>query len=138
MSIQHTPGRWLRCRQTIRVRTADGKSRSVAVVPCVIRRRSDDDRSWGARLALQDGNAQLLALAPTAPHECVNSECPGNVNQLKLEAFDKLKTAAERMAGFLGAWKHAFQSVQMTPERYDEDSGLVEYRAVLANAEKLG
>ena len=35
-------------------------------------------------------DAALLALAPTAPHECDIPDCPGSVNKRRLEAFDNL------------------------------------------------
>jgi hypothetical protein len=38
----------------------------------------------------EDGNAILVHLAPTAPHECDMPDCPGNANRRKLEAFDEL------------------------------------------------
>ena len=37
----------------------------------------------------------LIALAPTAPHEC-DPECPGDQNRRKLEAFDELLAVAKR------------------------------------------
>lgn len=36
---------------------------------------------------------ELIALARTAPHECANPMCPGNVNRLKLGVFDDLLAA---------------------------------------------
>ena len=38
----------------------------------------------------QNANADLLALAPTAPHECSDPDCPGNRNRLKLAAGEEL------------------------------------------------
>ena len=42
-------------------------------------------------------NAQLIALAPTAPHECDDPNCPGNINRLRLEAFDDLLEACQKL-----------------------------------------
>jgi len=39
-------------------------------------------------------NVQLIALAPTAPHEC-DPDCPGDLNRRKLEAYEKLLQFAE-------------------------------------------
>lgn len=43
------------------------------------------------------GNAQLLALARTAPHDCSDPYCPGNVNRLKLKAYGKLQASHDRL-----------------------------------------
>ena len=32
-------------------------------------------------------NAELIALAPTAPHECDDPKCPGNINRKRLELY---------------------------------------------------
>lgn len=37
-------------------------------------------------------NAELIALAPTAPHECDDLKCPGNINRRKLELWDEMKS----------------------------------------------
>ena len=39
------------------------------------------------------GNAALIVLAPTAPHDCDDPHCPGNINRRKLEAFDEIRQA---------------------------------------------
>ena len=38
-------------------------------------------------------NAELIALAPTAPHDCADPDCPGAVNKRKLEAFPEMLEA---------------------------------------------
>ena len=51
-----------------------------------------------------DGSNSLdaPAVAPvTAPHDCMMPGCPGPVNKRKLEAFDDLLAAAERVAAYL-------------------------------------
>jgi len=40
------------------------------------------------------GNAELIALAPTAPHDC-DLDCPGAVNKRKLEALPEMLEALE-------------------------------------------
>ena len=45
------------------------------------------------------GNADLLRVAHTAPHECSDPQCPGNLNRRKLEAFDGLLAFIEMIAG---------------------------------------
>lgn len=38
-------------------------------------------------------NAELIALAPTAPHDCEDPECPGRANKRKLEAAGEMLEA---------------------------------------------
>ena len=38
-------------------------------------------------------NAELIALAPTAPHTCSDPTCPGNINRQKLELWGELVEA---------------------------------------------
>src|SRR3990167_4484834 len=42
----------------------------------------------------QRANAELLSLAPTAPHDC-DLDCPGAVNKRKLEALPEMLEALE-------------------------------------------
>jgi hypothetical protein len=42
-------------------------------------------------------NAHLVALAPTAPHECSDPKCPGDVNRRKLASHDRLLEACEAL-----------------------------------------
>lgn len=35
-------------------------------------------------------DAELIALAPTAPHECDDPKCPGNINRRKLELYPEM------------------------------------------------
>lgn len=44
-----------------------------------------------------NANAHLIAAAPTAPHECDDPACPGNVNRKKLAAFDGLLGACKAL-----------------------------------------
>jgi hypothetical protein len=45
-----------------------------------------------------EADARLIELAPTAPHECSDPDCPGNVNRRKLLAFDGLLALAQKIA----------------------------------------
>lgn len=36
------------------------------------------------------GNAIIIALAPTAPHNCSDPKCPGNINRQIIEIFPAL------------------------------------------------
>lgn len=47
------------------------------------------------------GNHALSLLAPTAPHECSDPACPGNVNRHKLAAFEKMRKALEQASDAL-------------------------------------
>ena len=51
------------------------------------------------------GNAELIATAQTAPHECDDPDCPGNINRKKLEALDVLIDAC-RDALNSGIFRH--------------------------------
>lgn len=55
---------------------------------------NSDDPECGnvAHMALQ-GNAELIALAPTAPHDCEDPACPGAINKQKLEAAEEMARA---------------------------------------------
>lgn len=54
--------------------------------------------SWAHDLDACEGNMQLIQNAHTAPHECDDPKCPGNVNRLKLEAFPDLLEACKAVA----------------------------------------
>ena len=41
------------------------------------------------------GDAKLVSLAPTAPHDCEVQDCPGPVNKAKLDAAEGLLEAAK-------------------------------------------
>jgi len=44
-------------------------------------------------------NARLIAAAPTAPHECDDPKCPGNINRIKLGLFDNMLAALKDLLG---------------------------------------
>lgn len=74
--IEHTPGEFRVTAQQ------DG----FFVVP--------DRRPSGKDLV---GNVDLLTTATTAPHECSDPQCPGNVNRLKVEACASLFCACTKL-----------------------------------------
>lgn len=91
MTIEHTPGPWLN-DGAVRIQgNADGHRYDIAH-PLRLPPHIFDGT------ASAYNNAILIALAPTAPHECDDPECPGNVNRRKLEAFDGLLTQFERIS----------------------------------------
>lgn len=66
---EYTPRPWLVIDPTglsrsVNYRTNDGKTRSICILAPVVRRRADDDRSFGARLRRRAANARLIAAAP--------------------------------------------------------------------------
>ena len=79
MKINHTPGPWSQHGARIR-RTAHAQICEVMV------QREIPTEQIG-------GNAKLLALAPTAPHECGDPHCPGNVHRKRLEVYEELLSA---------------------------------------------
>jgi hypothetical protein len=76
-----------------------------------------------AEEAGSEGDAALIARAPTAPHSCVPS-CPGEQNRRKLEA-------AEEMAEAL---REAYVQLKRTATLIDEDVLLVVGAIVKAQA----
>lgn len=44
-------------------------------------------------LEQKEANASLIARFDEVPHDCVDPQCPGSINQAKIAAFDKLQTA---------------------------------------------
>lgn len=81
MATGHTPGPWKL------------NDYGTVVCPDGFAYRDHPSRS----LAEIHDNLVLIALAPTAPHECDDPKCPGNVNRLKLKAFEELKAALKKV-----------------------------------------
>lgn len=48
-------------------------------------------------LLANEDSAILITLAATAPHDCSDPYCPGNVNRLKLKAYGKLQASHDRL-----------------------------------------
>ena len=69
--LNHTPGKWV--AKGSRVARSGTK-----MFICEVFRDS---------VATAIGNTALIALAPTAPHDCDDPQCLGNVNRRKLEAI---------------------------------------------------
>src|SRR3990167_10870846 len=44
-----------------------------------------------------NGDADLIALAPAAPHDCDDPSCPGDMNRRKLEAAEEMARALEEV-----------------------------------------
>ena len=76
-----------------------------------------------------EANAALIALAPTAPHDCDDPQCPGDINRRKLESFDEIYT----LAGLLlcEVEEHSCEYHHQTPEHF-----LAAARAALKQAEE--
>jgi len=77
--IKHTPGDWKANPGPVGM-IIDGGSAKIATLPSGVCHPTED----------LEPNAELIALAPTAPHECDDDNCPGNRNRRKLEAFDAI------------------------------------------------
>lgn len=82
-----------------------------------------------------EADVRLMTLAPTAPHECSDPQCPGNVNRLKLKA-------AKKMAECLRVWGYVVTDPErrvnpLTDIEFGQTSGLKEYNAAIANAEEI-
>ena len=41
----------------------------------------------------ETGDRELLGMIASAPHECDDPKCPGNINRQKLEMFDEMLSA---------------------------------------------
>ncbi len=77
-----------------------------------------------------DADANLIALAPTAPHECSVPGCPGPENKRKLEAFDSVLAALKGARKLPRPWIHGGIS-------YDDWEGaFVAIDAAVAKAEE--
>ena len=55
--------------------------------------------AWNIRTMTGRENASLIALAPTAPHDCDILGCPGAENKRKLETFGELLKVAKALLG---------------------------------------
>ena len=63
--------------------------------------------------AANTANAALIALAPTAPHDCGDPACPGVVNLRRLEVGEELLAALEGCYGERGMFvnhDHAYRA----------------------------
>ena len=75
----------------------DDRSREIGPVAELKHLITDDDE--------QRANAELLALAPTAPHVCADPECPGDINRRKLEEYESLHDEmADLLESYIAEW----------------------------------
>src|SRR3990167_10044181 len=47
-----------------------------------------------------NSDADLISLAPTAPHTCEDPDCPGDINRRKLEAAEEMARALQTINGW--------------------------------------
>lgn len=62
---------------------------------CITGMKSTGKPHVNAVHVYSEANAKLISLAPTAPHECGDPDCPGNINRKKLEAYPDLLEACK-------------------------------------------
>lgn len=116
--IEHTPGPWTYKEELgANLSAVSSSKRVVAGIP-------NDGAINPDELTEQRANARLIAAAPTAPHECDDLNCPGNINRKKLEAFPDLLEACRHSLGILGSISHP----------YLKDSLLLEIKAAINKA----
>lgn len=82
--IKHTPGPYFHTGNGDIVLLTDHPDRRAIVKWPFGEICTGDERSQ------RNADYELLALAPTAPHDCDDPQCPGAINKRKLEAFDAL------------------------------------------------
>jgi hypothetical protein len=92
--MTHTPGPW-RVGKTTGPPSRDIYARvpgdvAGAIFPVAL------EPNNGIRPQDHDDNANLLALAPTAPHDCEIPDCPGMANKRLLEAAEGLLDIIKR------------------------------------------
>lgn len=116
MKIQHTRGPWT---------VGDGHLWHTDKATGMGYRFSPIDFHGGclAWVAADDGdseatpNASMIALAPTAPHDCDHEGCPGRENKRKLEAAAEIVNAARELIAGADREGGSMRSVH----RYDVD-----------------
>lgn len=81
--MKHTPGPW-HTVNTARAVVRAGPPRDWRTVSSV----SDPDDPQ-RKTPIETANAHLIALAPTAPHEC-DPDCPGDIIRRKLELYEEM------------------------------------------------
>jgi len=52
-----------------------------------------------------NGDADLISLAPTAPHDCDDPNCPGAVNKKRLEMFEEMAEVVKRFVDYYAGSK---------------------------------
>ena len=127
MKIQHSPGPWHTRDLSINGLEVWAGTRPVART---LYHAGSEDRE------LVNVNAGLIALAPTAPHDCDVPGCPGADNKRKLAAFDGLLEAAKRAVDIIwpsdgklhreikGQLQAAIAAYEKEVQGWERDSGL--------------
>lgn len=114
--IQHTRGPWSSIQRERSLPHVMGSDHCRVTVV--------DDTHTGNEML---GNASLLTLAPTAPHDCDHDGCPGRENKRRLEAAAELVEAARELIAGADREGGSVRSVH----RYDVD----QLRAAIARWE---
>jgi hypothetical protein len=104
--INHTKGTW---RITGAYKHLIDNGTEDSPVICEIWNRKEDD-------------ATLVSIAKTAPHECDDPKCPGNINRQIIEMFPKLMTMIENINN---RYSHYF---------WDSDVDAIRQRLIRARA----
>lgn len=86
--IQHTPGPWKGKRVSLPLTSSIYHEVHCGEKTPIVNWAGFDDSTRTKKQHL--ANAELLGLAPTAPHSCDVPDCPGARNQRCLEDFDAL------------------------------------------------
>ena len=124
MKIEHTPGPW--CVEmghdgAFKVENGWIDARFTVADRAPVPFRADEST----------GNGFLIALAPTAPHDCSVPGCPGPENKRRLEAFEELVVALRAVADAFSQPK-ADEEAEHNAIRHAYELA----RAALAKAEK--
>lgn len=136
--IEHTPGPWMKNYPYVWSENDHGSYR----VHCTF-----STNVWGndGNCTPEEenrGNARLVAAVHTAPHECADPQCPGNVNRRKLEAFDELLAAATNLAYSLNSTPKSGPTCWCNPLDPDDPSthtgACDRIRAAIAEATNTG
>ena len=79
--IKHTPGPWFHGGCVVYGNDHKLGGDLICDLACTVIARTAN---------VVEANARLIELAPTAPHECDDPKCSGNVNRRKLELFGEM------------------------------------------------
>ena len=108
--ISHTPGPWRRGwlhsynagtgePEAFVYRLPPGDPQETAHNRICVRGSSDSRMDW-------DSDADLISLAPTAPHSCDIEGCPGAENKRRLDLFERYKQVSEAYQGRFEAMRN--------------------------------
>ena len=100
-AIEHTPGPWRHCGDAdapCKCGQVWSETANCPVAECNGVWGDDLDNPYGeVPPEAKAANMRLVALAPTAPHECSDATCAGNRNRLKLAAAEKMCGALRKV-----------------------------------------